>query len=140
LWLGPWRDSEEKPFGFKWPKEPVRALGIFLSYDAPKSCIPTINTSIFQFIWKKKKYKIKRELMYQNYDRGGLRVPNVDEMIKFLRLAWIPRLLSNDEKWSEVSNNLVPRVLSLPRESTLVAAGHVSMYTKQIRIGGGSFT
>ena len=51
---------------------------------------------------EKKKDKIKRELMYQNYDRGGLRVPNVDVMIKSLRLAWIPRLLSNDEKWSEV--------------------------------------
>lgn len=33
LRFGPWRDSEEKPFGFKWPKEPVRALGIFVSYD-----------------------------------------------------------------------------------------------------------
>ena len=30
LWLGPWRDREEKPFGFKWPKELVRALGIFI--------------------------------------------------------------------------------------------------------------
>ena len=155
LWLGPWHDSEEKPFGFKWPKEPVRALGIFISYDerqnnkknflgkidklgaklevwcsrnlsilgrclitkclgipqlvfsmsildGPKNCIPTINTSIFQFIWKKRKDKIKRQVMYQNYDKGGLRVPNVDVMIKSPRLAWIPRLLSNDEKWSEV--------------------------------------
>ena len=155
LWLGPWHDSEEKPFGFKWPKEPVRAVGIFISYDerqnnkknfhgkiekldaklevwhsrnlsvlgrslitkclgipqlvfsmsildTPKSCIPTINTSIFQFIWKKRKDKIKRQVMYQNYDKGGLRVPNVDVMIKSLRLAWIPRLLSNDEKRSEV--------------------------------------
>ena len=33
LWLGSWREREEKPFGFKWPKEPVRALGIFISYD-----------------------------------------------------------------------------------------------------------
>ena len=30
IWLGPWREREEKPFGFK---EPVRALGIFISYD-----------------------------------------------------------------------------------------------------------
>ena len=70
--------------------------------DAPKSCIPTINTSIFQFIWKKRKDKIKRQLMYQNYDKGRLRALNVDVMIKSLRLAWIPRLLSTDEKWSEV--------------------------------------
>ena len=39
-----------------------------------------------------------------------------------------------------VTPNLVPRVLSLPRESALVAAGHVSMYTNQIRIGGRSLT
>ena len=38
------------------------------------------------------------------------------------------------------SGNLVPRVLSLPPSSTLVAAGHVSMYTNQIRTGGGSLT
>ena len=38
------------------------------------------------------------------------------------------------------ATNLVPRVLSLPRESTLVAAGHVPMYTNQIPIGGGSLT
>ena len=31
--------------------------------------------------------------MYQNYDRG-LRVLNVDVMIKSLRIAWISRLLS----------------------------------------------
>ena len=33
LWLGPWRHCEEKPFGFKWPKEPVRVLGTYISYD-----------------------------------------------------------------------------------------------------------
>ena len=150
LWLGPWREREEKPFGFKWLKEPVQALGIFISYDerqnnkknflvkidklasklevwrsrklsilgrclitkclgipqlvysmsileAPLTCIPTINTTIFQFIWKKKKDKIKHQVMYQNYDKGGIRVPNADVMAKSLRLAWISRLLSNDE-------------------------------------------
>jgi len=40
----------------------------------------------------------------------------------------------------DLENNLVPRVLSLSRESTLVAAGHVSMDTNQIRIRGGSLT
>jgi len=122
LWLGPWRDREEKPFGFKWPKEPVRALGIFISYDekqnnkknflvkieklgsklevwrsrnlsilsrclitkclgipqlaysisildVPTNCIPTINTSIFSSFGKKRKDKIKRQVMYQNYGK-----------------------------------------------------------------------
>ena len=33
MWLGPWRYCKEKPFEFKWPREPIRALGIFISYD-----------------------------------------------------------------------------------------------------------
>ena len=31
LWLGPWRHKVDEPFQFYWPKEPIRALGIFIS-------------------------------------------------------------------------------------------------------------
>ena len=37
-----------------------------------------------------------------------------------------------------VRSNLVPRVLSLLRESTLVAAGHVSMHANRSHTEGGS--
>ena len=30
LWLGPWRHNVDEPFEFHWPKEPIRALGIFI--------------------------------------------------------------------------------------------------------------
>ena len=33
LWLGCWRSRKVKPFGFKWPQEPVHALGIHFFYD-----------------------------------------------------------------------------------------------------------
>ena len=39
-----------------------------------------------------------------------------------------------------VGFNLVPRVLSLPRESTLVTAGHVSMHANSSHTEGGSST
>ena len=39
-----------------------------------------------------------------------------------------------------ISTSFPGSSLFLPRESTLVAAGHVSMYTNQIRTGGGSLT
>jgi len=42
--------------------------------------------------------KIKRQVVYQNYDKEGLRVPNGDVMMKPPRLAWISWLLSNAEK------------------------------------------
>ena len=33
MWLGEWKDRTDEPFGFKWPKEPINALGVFFSYD-----------------------------------------------------------------------------------------------------------
>ena len=34
MWLGRWRDKTHTPSNFKWPKEPICALGIYFSYNA----------------------------------------------------------------------------------------------------------
>ena len=33
MWLGSWRNCNEKPFGFKWPLNSIYALGVHFSYD-----------------------------------------------------------------------------------------------------------
>ena len=33
MWIGSSRDKTSKPFGIKWPDEPVKALGVYFSYD-----------------------------------------------------------------------------------------------------------
>ena len=37
MWLGCWENKTETPFGFRWPRNPIRALGIFFSYDQNKA-------------------------------------------------------------------------------------------------------
>ena len=37
LWLGRWKNKTETPFGFRWPRDPIKALGIFFSYDINKT-------------------------------------------------------------------------------------------------------
>ena len=32
MWLGCWKNNTNTPFGFRWPREPIKALGIFFSY------------------------------------------------------------------------------------------------------------
>ena len=32
-WIGSSRDKTSKPFGIKWPDEPIKALGVYYSYD-----------------------------------------------------------------------------------------------------------
>ena len=33
MWLGCWRDETHAPYNFKWPKEPMCALGIYFSHN-----------------------------------------------------------------------------------------------------------
>jgi len=37
MWLGCWKNNTETPFGFRWPRDPMKALGIFFSYDTNKT-------------------------------------------------------------------------------------------------------
>ena len=75
--------------------------------DIPNNYASAIQSLLFQFLWKNKPDKIKRQVLYQDYGDGGLRVTNVEIMFKSLRLAWIQRLLKNDEEeddtWSAIS-------------------------------------
>ena len=33
MWLGQWKNSQDTPFGFKWPKDPILSLGVFFSHN-----------------------------------------------------------------------------------------------------------
>ena len=33
MWIGSSRDKTSKPFGTRWPDEPIKALGVYYSYD-----------------------------------------------------------------------------------------------------------
>ena len=33
MWIGSLKSNLEKPFGIKWPSEPIKALGVFFTYD-----------------------------------------------------------------------------------------------------------
>jgi len=85
----------------------VKSLGISqIVYSAAvldihKDYITKIQSSIFKFIWKENQDKIKREVLYRDYERGGLRVTHVETLCKALRLAWIQRFLKRDSRGTE---------------------------------------
>ena len=33
MWLGQWKNNQDTPFAFKWPKEPILSLGVFFSHN-----------------------------------------------------------------------------------------------------------
>ena len=78
------------------------------SLDVPREFLGAVNSTIFKFIWKNKKDKLKRKLMILDYDQGGLRAPSIDVLAKSLKLAWISRLLTDEptcrESWKTILN------------------------------------
>ena len=33
MWIGYSKENKTKPFGIKWPSQPIKALGVYYSYD-----------------------------------------------------------------------------------------------------------
>ena len=59
----------------------------------PENVIQKTQAELFAFLWRNKKDKIKRKVIYQPLVDGGLNFINLRTMTKSLRLTWIGRLL-----------------------------------------------
>jgi len=64
----------------------IKSLGLSqLVYSAsnlnvPKEITPIIKTKLFNFLWKNKRDKIKRAGLYQDREKGGIRMTDVEIM------------------------------------------------------------
>ena len=71
-------------------------------YSASMLCVPEevikrVQEKLFSYLWRNKKHKINRTVLYQRLCRGGLNFPNSRTNVKALRLSWIGRLLSESD-------------------------------------------
>ena len=87
----------------------IKSLGLskiihsISNIEAPDSFAGEVKKYLFNFIWKNKKDRIKRTTLYQDLEKGGIRMTDVDLMFRSLRLAWIPRILTaGDCNWCTV--------------------------------------
>ena len=55
------------------------------------------------FIWNNRPAKIKHSTLINDYDKGGLKAPDIQCMQKSLRLVWIGRIIQKS-KWATVAN------------------------------------
>ena len=71
----------------------------------PEALIKSVHNNLFAFLWKNRKDKIKRMVMYQPLEYGGINFMHFHPLVKSLRLAWIARLLGDsDDKWKAIPN------------------------------------
>lgn len=106
--LNIWRSRDLTLFGRTML---AKSLGLSqLIYTAsmlsvPETAIQQTQSKLFAFLWKNKRDKIKRQVLFRPLSKGGLSFPCFRTVIKALRLSWISRLLNNThDTWTAIPN------------------------------------
>ena len=72
----------------------------------PDTYLEQINRLIFKFIWRNKKDKLKRNVMHNNIEKGGLKVPDIFSIVKASRFTWVKRYMSpRNHIWKTLFEN-----------------------------------
>ena len=67
-----------------------------------EAIIKELKTSMFKFLWNCKPDKIKRDLIIQDYNDGGLKIIDNSSLNKALKASWVRRILKRDSKLSQI--------------------------------------
>ena len=70
--------------------------GHFILPNPPKDTIKCIEKMMYNFIWDGKPDKIKREILTSDYDKGGLRMIDIEKFIWSLKISWVKRILQTE--------------------------------------------
>ena len=69
--------------------------------NPPPSFIVEIQQLLFKFLWSNKNDKIKRSLLYNEYNEGGLKMLHLSSFNDAMKITWVKRYLDyqNESKW-----------------------------------------
>ena len=74
----------------------------------PTTVVDIVDNMISDFIWNKRRPKIKSDVIVQNIENGGIKAPRFATMVEANRLSWIKRLNSDtNASWKHILNELI---------------------------------
>ena len=62
-----------------------------------KKHLEAIQSKILKFLWRGRPPKVARKTLYQKIEDGGLNAPNILAMYKAMRVAWLGKIVANQE-------------------------------------------
>jgi hypothetical protein len=80
---------------------PILAQVLSVLPNPPKETLIDIQNIFFRFLWNNKRDKIKRKVIMNNYEEGGLKLPHIESYCYALKMSWIQKLLNpmNHSQW-----------------------------------------
>lgn len=83
---------------------------LILTLPNPSNIIvKTINDLIYSFIWGSPIYRVKKDVLQQSHEHGGLNMINLQAFIYALKCTWIRRILQKECKWQNIFMSYVNR-------------------------------
>ena len=61
--------------------------------DPPSSFLKEVKSSIVSFIWNKKRPKVKYSALINNYNEGGIKVPDIGAKLKAQKIMWVKKVI-----------------------------------------------
>ena len=69
---------------------------LFSLPNPPQQTIKRIEKIMYNFLWDGKPETIKRDILTENYDKGGLKLIDINMFINSLKISWIKRILESE--------------------------------------------
>ena len=66
--------------------------------DPPQTFFEQLQRIFFNFLWSGKKDRIKRNILYNDYENGGLKMTHLRSFCSALKIAWVKRILDKQNK------------------------------------------
>ena len=85
--------------------------------------INEVQKMCFEFVWDRKRDKIKRSIAIHNTSNRGINIPDIKTYIKALKLTWLRKLYQNQPNWRRFLQATCPEIDSIKtyRPSMLTA-------------------
>ena len=105
--------------------------------NPPDNVIQQLQTMCFQFVWDKKRDKVKRKVATQDIQNGGMSIPHIAALIKSLKLTWLKKCYSKTQcaKWKQILLKECPQVEMLEEYGSFVlkiGGRPVNMFWKDV--------
>jgi hypothetical protein len=92
----------------------------------PEKIVKELDSLFYDFIWPNKKHHVKKQVLKQEIENGGLKMPCVYSMIKSIKLKWIQTLISKNNNFVTVANASI----KIPDIEVWLAAKNRTKYLK----------
>ena len=99
--------------------------------NPPQAKINAIQNLFYKFLWNNSNDKVKREIIIQEYKFGGLKMIDIQTFMSSLKLTWLKRLQTMNDKFSHLVESVCPALKHIYKYGTDYIKHFLKKYDNQ---------